>query len=653
MKKLLLFIVALFTLSTVHAELILHESFARPVGKLNVGATTSIANTENWYTKNANATNLITVVEESLSWTDYAAAVGNKALLITATKSLSSDMRMLKKSIQLKDGDKVYLSAIINVDELNRTAEATTTTTAYCLALNDGTTSGSKQYARLYIRSVKEGDEYVGFKLGVTKNNETGGGIPFTETVYSEKTDYLVVLEYESVSGGKNDIARLYVNPIKSTTPPTPTLVCTQSFVNSNDIEQGAKAKDDAAEIKAVILNQVLKYNPNRLYVDEIKVATTWAELFEDGSTPSTPTPEIILPTSTLNFGDYVFSGNTYTSKFIVKGKNLNGDITLTSSHTDVTLDKTTITKAEAEVTDGVEVTATLLPTIAGDQSVTVTLSSEGADNSTLVGSWNAFVYTPCATVAELVQELEKSSGTTNSVYVQFTGNAIVSYKATEEIRGGTYNFIYMQDNTAGIRIRDTYWADAVKQGDEITDFRLEGEDPKSTLLAEPVSSYTTTLTVVSQNNEITPQVVTLAELKTNAANYLNKLVKVENVTLDQTSTTFKGVDADNHAIIDKITQNGNEATLSIVDSNPLVGTTKPKKADIIGISTNKLGNAIRPRGLADVISKDSPTAIESIALDMLNGNYEIYTVSGMRVEAFQPGVNIIRQGDKTYKVVR
>ena len=48
MKKLLLFIVALFTLSTVHAELILHESFNRPVGKLNVGNTPAANNTD-WY----------------------------------------------------------------------------------------------------------------------------------------------------------------------------------------------------------------------------------------------------------------------------------------------------------------------------------------------------------------------------------------------------------------------------------------------------------------------------------------------------------------------------------------------------------------------------------------------------------------------------
>lgn len=622
MKKLLLFIVALFTLSTVHAELILHESFNQEPGRLTSGRRLDCNDSTKWWsyagwTGGATApTDPIMVTEGSLSYPGYVTtATGNKVQLQQVGGT--SDLRYFRT----RNSGTVYAAAIINM-------ESATSTSDYFFGL--GYTANSRVYA------MADG---AGFKLAVSKYAEYNAQTATYTSVLKYNTNYLIVLEYVIKEGTKNDSVNLYVNPTKDNQ--VPTLVCNMTLANT---------KSDPT-IQSVYLRQ--SKNGPKVAVDEIKVATTWDELFEDGSTPSTPTPEIILPTSTLNFGDYVFSGNTYTSKFIVKGKNLNGDITLTSSHTDVTLDKTTITKAEAEATDGVEVTATLLPTIAGDQSVTVTLSSEGADNSTLVGSWNAVVYTPCATVAELVQELEKSSGTTSSVYVRFTGNAIVSYKATEEIRGATYNFIYMQDNTAGIRIRDTYWADAVKQGDEITDFRLEGEDPKSTLLAEPVSSYTTTLTVVSQNNEITPQVVTLAELKTNAANYLNKLVKVENVTLDQRSTTFKGVDADGDAIPDKITQNGSEATLSIVDGNPLVGTTKPKKADIIGISTNKLGNAIRPRGLADVISKDSPTAIENIALDMLNGNYEIYTVSGMRVEALQPGVNIIRQGDKTYKVVR
>lgn len=628
MKKLLLFIVALFTLSTVRAELILHESFNQELGRLTSGKRADCNDSTKWWsyagwTGTATApTDPIMVTEGSLSYPGYVTtATGNKVQLQQVAGT--SDVRYFRERKEDNYVGSIYAAAVINV-------ETATSTVDYFFGLSNGYISCSRIYAKA---------EGTGFQLAIAKGAELKTDLQYTQTL-KYNTDYLVVFEYVIKKGGKNDSVNLYVNPTKGNQ--VPTLVCNMKLANE---------KFDVASISGVYLRQ--SKNGPKVAVDEIKVATTWDELFEDGSTPSTPTPEIILPTSTLNFGDNVFSGNTYTSKFIVKGKNLNGDITLTSSHTDVTLDKTTITKAEAEATEGVEVTATLLPTIAGDQSVTVTLSSEGADNSTLVGSWNAVVYTPCATVAELVQELEKSSGTTSSVYVRFTGNAIVSYKATEEIRDDTYNFIYMQDNTAGIRIRDTYWADAVKQGDEITDFRLEGEDPKSTLSAEPVSSYTTTLTVVSQNNEITPQVVTLAELKTDAANYLNKLVKVENVTLDQRSATFKGVDADGDAIPDKITQNGSEATLSIVDGNPLVGTTKPKKADIIGISTNKFGSAIRPRGLADVISKDSPTAIENIALDMLNGNYEIYTVSGMRVEALQPGVNIIRQGDKTYKVVR
>jgi len=192
MKKLLLIIAAIFTLTGVHADLILHESFNREVGKLNSGAipSSTITDTDNWYTKNASAKNIITVAEGSLSYPNYVTTgTGNKALLITANSSLSQDMRMLKTTV---DKGKVYLSAIINIDELNKTDNGVKGTGAYCLCFGEGSTSASKLYARLYIRSVKEGEEYVGFQMGVAKNNESTAGTAWTETIYKGKTDYLV-----------------------------------------------------------------------------------------------------------------------------------------------------------------------------------------------------------------------------------------------------------------------------------------------------------------------------------------------------------------------------------------------------------------------------------------------------------------------------
>lgn len=48
-------------------------------------------------------------------------------------------------------------------------------------------------------------------------------------------------------------------------------------------------------------------------------------------------------------------------------------------------------------------------------------------------------------------------------------------------------------------------------------------------------------------------------------------------------------------------------------------------------------------------------TSLNEVNVDELlrNGEVEIYTLSGQRVDALQSGVNIIRQGGKSYKVVR
>lgn len=636
MKKLLLLATALLTLSTAHAELILHESFDRPVGTLKKGSDTQMGdNKTDWYSFSGSS-NYISVVEGSLSYEGYAEAAGKKVELVG---NGADDLRQFDP---ITSG-KVYVAAIINVDSLKTSG----TTPDYFLAM--GGASATSMFARLCFKNVIESGKSVGFNLGITKESEfSKKAIGWNPTTLLPKTDYLVVVEYEFVDGNKNDTCRLFINPTKDNLQAT--AVCVQDtsvLTGGNQQPAGANTKDDASQIASVNLRKSTN-TPGRVYVDEIKVATTWAELFgeEGGVTPPVEEPaEITVDAKSLSFGVQVYVGETYTTKFVVKGKNLKGDISLTSSNAELTLDKTTIAKAYAESEDGVEVTAILQPVTEGHASGKVTLTSKDAQDIVLNSSWFVMEVVTCNTIAELKQEAAK--GESYSLLLHFKGEALVTYVS----RPASGSIVYLQDNTAAISVSDTYWPVTIKIGDKLTDFLVK--EGVSLFGVQPVITESPKVTIVSSDNDVVPQVVTLAELKTNAADYLLKLVKVENVTLDQTSTTFKGVDADNHAIIDKITQNGNEAILSIADDNPLVGTNKPKKADIIGLSANTAGNAIRPRGLADVISKDSPTAIENIALDMLNGNYEIYTVSGMRVEALQPGVNIIRQGDKTYKVVR
>lgn len=626
MKKLLLLATALLTLSTAHAELILHESFDRPVGNLNVGNTPAANNTD-WYSFSGTS-NYISVVEGSLSYEGYAEAAGKKVELV------GNGADDLRQFAPITSG-KVYVAAIINVDSLKQfssTASGTITANGdYFLAMGDASNS------KMYARSVKEegAETYTKIQLGIAKYSEqstsTTTVIPMVDVAM--KQNILVVLEYEFVAGDKNDVARLYVNPTKETT--TATLVCGLDVSTSAGSAIGANSKDDASKIASVNLRKGTN-TPGRVYVDEIKVATAWENLFagESGETP-VEEPEITATPAILQFGGQVFVGSTYTTKFVVKGKNLNGDITLTSSNAELTLDKTTISKADAESTDGAEVIATLSPATATYAMETVTLTSKDAADVVLNASWYAVEAVTCNTLAELKAEAAKVSGW--EIYVRYTGEAIVTYAVTEEITGYTYNLKYIEDNTAAIRVSDVYWTN-VKQGDKITGFVLEARDPDENTVSI-VTAFGADATILSSENDVTPQVVTLADLKNNADDYLYELVKVEGVTFADNENWKSGA---------QIKQGENTAVVNLISGNELINTPKPAKADIIGISKSTTGAVLCVRGKQDVVA--APTAIENIAAD---SEVEIYTVSGMRVSELQPGVNIIRQGNKTFKVVR
>lgn len=622
MKKLLLFIVALFALSTVHAELILHESFDRPVGKLSV-ANTPAANNTDWYSFSGNE-DYISVVEGSLSYEGYAEATGKKVELVGKG---ADDLRQFAP---ITSG-KVYVGAIINIDSLKPSGVAD-----YFLTLGDA--SNSYMCGRLYCKSVDKVDgNFTGFNLGVTKYTESSTAYGWADQKLLPKTDYLVVIEYEFVDGEKNDTVRLYINPTKSNKKPLSQ--CVQNYVSGSGAQNGASGKDDASQIASVNLRKGAA-TPGRVYVDEIKVATTWDELFEEGGvTPPVEEPEITATPAILQFGGQVYQGDTYTSKFVVKGKNLKGDITLSNKNSELTLDKTTIAKADAESENGVEVTATLVPVKSSTEGYitwrdTVSLVSEGATTAIVTTYWWTNSLVRCATIAELNAEAAKAIGR-DEIYIRYTGEAVVTYKYENS---GTK--MYLQDASAAVSVNDYYWGDQVKQGDKLTNFVVYAtEDMVVAGLRSVSTAYGANISVLSHNNEVTPQVVTLAELQANPANYLCQLVKVEGVTFANTDAFASG---------DVVNQGETTATINLIEGNDLIGTAKPAKADIIAISSTTTGKVLRVRGKQDVVA--APTAIENIAAD---SEVEIYTVSGMRVSELQPGVNIIRQGNKTFKVVR
>lgn len=625
MKKLFTFLFALaaFTLST-HAELKFHESFNRTVGTdlrsgdFNENTTTDV---NNWYTYSGTS-GYIQVVAGNLTFDGYASeGVGNSVKLLSGF--IADDLRLFSP-VSNTAGKKVYAGALLNVSELKKSNSSD-----YFLALADATINNA--YARLYVQSVKDAsDNYIGFRMGITKNNETSS-ISWADGTFSTNTTYLVVLEYEFVSGEKNDIARLYINPTSATT--------TASAVSSSTVTTQA----DAANIQSFRLRQGSN-TPAGVIVDEIKVATAWADLFETsegGGDDPKPAETVIVADEEITFMDptyyCTFTGETYTETLTVKAENLTEDITLTCSSPELTLSTTTIAKDDADLADGKKITLTLTPTTASPEegsSDTIKLTS-GDLTETVTVNWAAMALTRCTDVATM--KAAGASNETELIVVKFTGEAVVTFIESKISEGTTYYTI--QDATGAVNIDAPYWM-GVTLGDKITNIISINQESIWGVIGYVMDDD---VTILSRDNKVTPQEVTLAELKANAADYLLELVVVKGVELDRTVENFAQGNC-------KITQGEATANINLLAGNPLIGTTKPEAANVTGISSSTAGTVIRPRNAEDIETVDIGAGMEAVEAEE---SMKVYTIMGQRVSSLQPGVNIIRKGNTTYKVIR
>lgn len=559
MKKFFSLLLALATIGSASASVILHESFDREVGTLNAGSNTDMGtNTADWFSFSG-TNNYIQVAGGSLSYADYASeGKGNKVAL---AGSGADDFRQFHA---ITSG-KVYSAAIIRVDTLKNANGD------YFMALGDASSGG--MVARLY---VKGNADKTAFQLGISKMTDAA---QYTTAEFALNTPLLVVMEYEIAEGEKNDTARLYINPTLKTTEAS--VVCDATL---------AAAKNDASKVASINLRQGSN-TPKLVYIDEIKVATAWADLFEGGETPSEPS--ITVPES-LTFDTELagyFAGDTYTTTLTISGQNLTEDITLTSSTDEISFPTTTIAKADAEAEGGATISVTLVPkatTEAYEQrNATITLTS-GATTATINVAYNVFNLTRCENVAALKAAVV--SGDPYSVYIRLTGNAVVTF-----IQPAQWSTTYtIEDATGAINIEDENSSlSGVALDDEIAD--ILGYNGEEAFGTTPLMTMGLPVQIVSHNKAIEPQEVTLAELQANPADYLLELVKVKGVAFDETAVLFSAGSF-------PITQGEASASVNILAGNTLIGEAKPAVADVTGISSSATGKVIRPRSKEDVV---------------------------------------------------
>ena len=516
MKKILLLasIVASMAFAT-QAETILNESFNYAVGALYGNGK--------WVKYGAKTSAPIQVTDTALTFADYQNAAAGKAVALTKEQGESLQALFRDKGTSAVDGA-IYYSALINL-----TSQPSGSRTTAFLALTGANDDDLTKYgdgvagsegAGLFAQA--SGD---GFKLGVSRSvlvsGNTKSNVCWSEKELALGTTYLVVVKYVATAGDANGAISLWIDPAKSETEPTA------------DVAASETVSGTLADVRGIELRQgssMMAKVPG-VVIDQVRVATTWAEVFSPKGGEVVLTPEITVSDLTLDFGK-VYQGLTYTKTVNIKAKNLTGDITVSGLQSKLlTASATTIAKADAESADGYNLELTLNVANCGKTSDAVTFSAKDAQSRTQVVNWR-----PIETVAvnSLKELYDENNINMTTIYV-FKGEATVT-----AIDKNFYTF-YAQDAASAVEIRsasgcgyDEVDLTKVKQGDNITNLVCNvifSDDGGIDLVPMAPDAWQ----VTSTGNEVTPQVMTFEQIHAaEACDAMFKLITVKNVKFDE-----------------------------------------------------------------------------------------------------------------------
>lgn len=592
-----LLLTALFALATitVNAELLLNENFDYAAGELygNGG----------WWKFASNPEAPIQLVTPALVYTGYQNSPVGKSVQLVATASGQDLYRVFEPAVG--EGS-LYVSFLINVTSAEGITDANA---AYFFSLIPQTKAGLKdngsgsEYARLYAYWSSEGK----YRLGVSRNNTT---LATTTEEYDYSTTYLVVVKYTFVEGATNDIVALYVNPASAAEPAVATALYNQT--------SGGDASATYGGLTAVELRQgatATKVAPV-FTLDALRVATTWAELFEEmggGDTPEpVQTPAITVNAKTIEFEETFYVGGHSASKTVnVKAENLTADITITTTSENITITPATIAKEDAMAENGVDVTVTFMPNSIESGFPVIVFASEGADDVKVALS--AYVVNAVADLSAMMAE----AAANGYYYGAIRGEIVVTYAFAQSGQ----SCYYIQDAAKGLLVYDSYGVMGDLQvGDRFTGASVYYAD--GDLFFENIGTK-------GENASVEPLEVTLGELVANPSEYAFRLIRVNDILFAATGEFALGTQYD-------ITQGETASKLSLFPGSDIIGTQLPQKADVVAVVRNATGKLISPRTIADITPKSIPSALDRIEAATL------YTESGMLCIDAEAGMMVV-----------
>lgn len=484
------------------------------------------------------------------------------------------------KVTPLTSGD-VYIATLLNVQNVTATKYVfSTVSTSSSMALADGV-AFTGDYNRVFtIPSETPGK----FKLGFSKSTTTLGA---TSEDLDLNTTYLLVIHVGLVDGSNNDVFEAWINPATDSKPAA-------QFAP-------ASGADMSRGFVGVAMHQQTNFSSNcpDMLVGPIKVATTWDELFDGtgggGEDPDPdPTPgeggEITVTVPEMKIALYQYQ--SYPVTVNVKAKDLTSDITVGALGSSIKASTTTISAASAMSAEGYDLTLTLNPTTAiGSITENVTLTAGSATATVPVN-------VPVYAASEMMNLRFTQTATPDKTYY-FPNTVTVTYvDASNET-------MYVEDLVGGLALKYEYlYVDEApyKVGDKIGKFYMSCEEPLFGVPSFQLAPYYTpegefgTGTLVSSGNVKTPTEATLADIKSYPEDYINRLVKVSDLTFTKAGETFATAST-------PVTSGEVSGSVRAFSGSDLIGQTIPETATVTGISTSMKAAVLTVRSAADVVA--------------------------------------------------
>lgn len=619
---------------TANGETYLAESFDYAEGNLYGNGK--------WVKYGKKTTAPIQVANSPLTFAGYQDNAAGNAVRLTKESGEYCQTLFRDKGTDAAKGT-VYYSALVNVSELpsgSRTAAFMALTGANSLdATKFGDAEAGSEGAGLFAQASGEG-----FKLGVSRNVANLGNVKTSVAWADEEcalgTTYLVVVKYEIVDGADNDRISLWINPAKGDAEPAASVVADEKSAESLADVRGIELRQGSSSVAKTPV----------AVIDEVRVASTWDEVFTPAKADAVETPEITITDMTTDFGK-VYKGLTYTKTINVKGKNLKGDISLSSPVSgEVAVSAATVAKADAESENGCDVVLTLTVDNTAMTSDKIVYAADGAQSRTQIVEWRPIETIAVNSFKELFDE-DNISMTTLYVY---KGEATVT-----AIDSNFYTF-YAQDSQSAAEVRSASGCGyeevdltKVKQGDNITDIVgnvIFSDDGGIDFVPVAADAWR----VVSEGNVVEPKVLTFEQIHAaEACDVIFQLVTVKDVKFDEKYGNYPDPDyygkfnVPFHLVSDK-TRSGelwyfrgtdiyNSSTNGYFDK---VWTVTGICYYITPVAT------VAPRSLADFVLQPEG-AVDSIAAGEAEvvGYFDFY---GRKVENPAPGIYVVRRADGT-----